>query len=243
MGLISIDSVLIFEKDRSGWKQVWRIADHIDDRTEGAYTEVNARSYGFFGDEVELADEDTLVISANGVYRMGAVFLFEKKGDVWNRTLEISKNDGGVGFLNIAVEEESNREDFGSAVALSGNILAVGMSAYGDYVDSAAEKSHGNRGAVYIFEKKNGSWEQVLKISDDSDDLKVSLDPEDNFGSSVALFGNVLAVGASGEGEASADNFFGGYVKLNRGAVYLFERDRRGKWSQVFKISDMKDAE
>lgn len=244
-GIPAIDSVLIFKKDESDWKEVWRIASHVDDKTEGAYTEVDTESYAGFGEAVAL-DEGVLVVGSGrwGSTAGNKVLLFEKIDTVWDKTLEISKNDGGNGFLPVDIGKEFNGSDFGSAVALSGDILAVGMSSYGDYVDSAVEKSHGDYGAVYLFEKKGGNWKRVLKIShDDSSDLKVNLSPEDHFGFSVALFGNILAVGVPGEGEEPAGNWFGGYRKLSRGATYLFEKGEQGKWSQVLKISDKRDTE
>ena len=240
----SISSVLVFEKDATGWQKKYRIATHIDDPTDGPYTHIDVDPYEF-GDATALS-ENLLAIGTPdvGQSRTGAVFLFEKEhSDLWKQVLEISKNDGGEGNLHIPIPEEMNRSNFGSAVALSkdGSVLVVGMPDYKDYTTDPI-RSHGNNGLVYIFEKKEGAWEQTVKISHDSDDLRIPLDPEDRFGSSVALFESTLVIGAPGDGEVPA-SVFGGCEKMNRGAVYIFEKDIEGVWSQTLKITDARDKE
>ena len=236
-----INSVLLFEKGVEGWKQTYRIASHIDDTTEHAYIDVDDEPW-HFGSATAL-QKNTLAVGNDVTPGTGpgSVFLFEKKGDVWKQSLKISNDDGGPGLLPVAIQNEENVVKFGGAVALSGNILAVGMPGYGDYTYTP-EESHGNRGAVYLFERGVGGWKQVARIAHDSDTVPISLDPGDMFGASVALSGNLLAVGAPGDGEVAAGNYFGGCKKVSRGAVYLFKRGGRGRWSQVLKISDERDA-
>jgi hypothetical protein len=81
---------------------------------------------------------------------------------------------------------------FGAAVALSGEIAVVGATGDDDGGDRA--------GAVYVFgyNANNDTWEQVEKLlaSDASADAR--------FGSSVAVDGEVLAVGAALDGEYGA---------------------------------------
>src|SRR5690606_20389410 len=88
-------------------------------------------------------------------------------------------------------------------------------------VDSdQADNSASSSGAVYVFKRTGVVWEQeaYLKASNTGAD--------DNFGSSVSLSGDALAVGAFGEDSAATgvggdqlDNSASG-----SGAVYVFKR-------------------
>ena len=112
-------------------------------------------------------------------------------------------------------------------MALAGNVLAVG--AYQD--DDGGTAS--NRGAVYIFvdsdNDKSWSDETPTKISDTL--TTFSLDNNDQFGISVALVGNILAVGADLDDDGGSES----------GAVYIFvDSDNDKNWAEEtpIKISD-----
>ena len=164
------------------------------------------------------ADGNTLAVGASGVNtERGAVYLFEKSNGVWSQSLEISKNDGSTGKLNISLDEYSG---FGTSVDLSadGTLLAVG-----------AANSDSLRDAVHIFEKSGGIWSRVLEISDNdggAGKLDVSVGNRDLFGASVAFNGDgtILAVGSSRKDS-------------RKGGAYLFEK-YHGVWSQSLEISD-----
>lgn len=94
--------------------------------------------------------------------------------------------------LNAADGNASDR--FGSAVAIAGNTIVVGAS---DKEQGALNQA----GAVYLFDASTGA--QTAKLS--AADATASA----FFGQSVAISGNVIAVGARG-------------VSGNTGAVYLF---------------------
>ena len=68
--------------------------------------------------------------------------------------------------------------NFGGAVDISGNIVAVG-----------AWQENNFDGAVYLFDRTTG--EQIARLVPDSGI------GEDLFGSSVAMYGNILIVGAN----------------------------------------------
>ena len=109
-------------------------------------------------------------------------------------------------------------EKFGSAIAVSGNILAVG--AYGNS-DGASDA-----GAVYTLtdHDSDGDWTDsgttVKKLSTTIGTH--TLDQSDYFGRSVAFSGNILAVGANGDSDGA----------LFAGAVYLLtDHDSDGDWT------------
>jgi hypothetical protein len=76
---------------------------------------------------------------------------------------------------------------FGGAVAVSGDTLAVGTASYVDPGRPFA------RGAVWVFTRAGASWTLQHKIEN-------PLQVNDSFGISVALAGDVLVVGAPGDG-------------------------------------------
>jgi len=92
---------------------------------------------------------------------------------------------------------------FGYSVALAGDTLAVGVPSE----DSAS-------GAVYVFTRINGVWSQQAYVK--------ASNPGgfDLFGSSIALAGDTLAVGAFGE--ASANGNQTDNSAPDSGAAYVF---------------------
>ncbi|HCU25344.1 MAG TPA: integrin [Deltaproteobacteria bacterium] len=152
----------------------------------------------------------------NSLSSSGAVYIFERSGNEWIKTA----------YLKASNLEEN--DFFGGSVSLSGNTLAVGAPSEDssdplDKNDNNASKS----GAVYIFERDgNGAWSETayLKAS--------NLDNDDLFGGSISLSGNTLAVGATGEDSGDPNNPMDNNA-LRSGAVYVFERDNNGAWSET----------
>lgn len=123
-------------------------------------------------------------------------------------------------------------DHFGFSIAMSGDTLVVGAL----HEDSNASGVNGNQannsavesGAAYVFIRNGaGTWSQqaYLKAS--------NTEAWDNFGYSVAISGDTLVVGATGEASnatgvngSQADN-----SAPNAGAVYVFTRSGT-TWSQ-----------
>jgi hypothetical protein len=106
--------------------------------------------------------------------------------------------------------------EFGRTAALYRDLAAVGAPYEEDFVNGL--------GAVYVFQANRGgsnNWGQVKRIKMPGPDAPY-------LGWSLALWGDVLAVGAVGDDEGALDS----------GAVYLFERDRGGadNWGLVKKV-------
>ncbi len=142
---------------------------------------------------------------------------------------------GGTTWTQQAYLKASNTEAydyFGYAVAISGDTLVV--SAYGE--DSTATGVNGNQaddnantaGAAYVFVRSDTTWSQqaYLKAS--------NTDPYDEFGDSLAVSGDTLVVGASGE-DSTATGVNGNQADDTAdaaGAAYVFTRSG-GTWSQA----------
>ena len=161
----------------------------------------------------------------------GAVYVFTRTGSTWNQSAYIKASNTGA------------NDEFGSAVALSGNTLAVGTKDEDSHstgvnpsttsaggANPQADNAATDSGAVYVFTRSgtdNTTWTQqaYIKASNTGGD--------DQFGDSIALSGDILAVSATGE-----DNGTGTYgdqsdnTLINSGAVYIFTRSAAGTWSQ-----------
>jgi len=188
----------------------------------------NANTNDLFGAAVALSG-DTLVVGAagegssanggeadNSAPGAGAVYVFTRNNGVWTQQQP---------YLKASNADPNDR--FGSSVALSGDTLVVGAvgegsSAAGGVNDNSAP----NTGAVYVFTRNNGVWTQQQPY------LKASnADPNDKFGSSLALSGDTLVVGAVGEG-SSANGGSGDNSAPAAGAAYVFVRNNNGVWLQ-----------
>ena len=140
----------------------------------------------------------------------------------------------------LKASNTSAGDNFGSAVAISGNTLVVGARAAGsdpNDVDSYQSNHSGinnqkdnfgeGSGAVYVFTRSGSNWSQqaILTAS--------NADPGDAFGQSVAISGDTLVVSA--EREASSATGVNGDQNDNSvsgsGAVYVFVREGTN-WSQ-----------
>jgi hypothetical protein len=140
----------------------------------------------------------------------GAAYLFESTAGDFTQ----------VAYLKASNADSGTDSQFGNAVALSGDTMAVGAwressgatGVGGDQSDTSQPAS----GAVYVFEANAAAWSQTAYV-------KASNAAQgDNFGAAVALDGDLLAVGAPGEDSAEQDS----------GAVYVFARDAGGSWTQ-----------
>lgn len=161
--------------------------------------------------------------------KSGAVFIFDRDANgEWSQSAYLKASNTGTS------------DQFGWSVSLSGDDLAVGANqeygsstgVNGDQSDNGANDS----GAVYLFRRSTGGdWSQT-------DYLKASnTESNDLFGHSVAISGDLLAVGATGE-DSDATGVGGDQTNNNlrgTGAVYVFQRDESGDWSQAAYVKSI----
>ena len=106
-----------------------------------------------------------------------------------------------------------DNDKFGYSVAVDGDIAVVGAYRDGEKGDEA--------GAAYVFTRSGGVvWDEGVKLTA-SDGA-----PYDNFGISVAVDGETIVIGASGDDDNGADS----------GSVYVFTK-ASGVWSQAAKLT------
>ena len=147
----------------------------------------------------------------NSLFEAGAVYVFNRSGATWTQQA----------YIKASNSDPSDR--FGSSVSIQGSSLLVGAafenSAATGVDGNQADNSKSSAGAAYLFSRMNGNWTQAsyLKAS--------NTDAADDFGTTVSLAGNELAVAAPGE--ASNTTGIGGSQNDNSqarsGAVYGFE--------------------
>ena len=156
----------------------------------------------------------------------GAAYVFFRAGGTfgsWSQQAYLKASNTGV------------FDEFGYSVAISGDLIVVGApgesssatGVNGNQSDNSAEGS----GAAYTFGRGSiGTWSPI-------DYLKASnTGVEDGFGSSVAIDGATLVVGAPGE-NSNATGINGNQADnsaVDSGAVYVFKRENInfGHWSQ-----------
>ena len=174
-----------------------------------------------FGQSVALS-EDTLAVGSpwGGGHQQGTVTIFTRANG-WRQSATLIASNGDLA------------DRFGQSVAIDGDTLAVGAtgeSSNGVGVDSVAQLNNSahDSGAVYVFHRAGGLWVQQAYVK--ASNPYVS----DWFGSSVALSGDTLAVGAYWEdsnGVGVNPNAQSGNSRTDSGAVYVFQRTG-GLWVQ-----------
>jgi hypothetical protein len=194
----------------------------------------NTGSRDNFGQQVAISG-DTIVIGAmyesssasgvdgdetnDGAHYSGAAYVFVRNGGVWSQQAYLKASN--------TFEEQH----FGASVAISGDTVVIGAPAE----SSAAagidgnQAGHGNldSGAAYVFVRVDGTWSQEAYVK--ASNAREAAE----FGASVAIDGDTMVVGATGE--ASAVPGWTATPELpeppRTGAAYVFVR-AAGAWSE-----------
>ena len=205
--------------------------------TQQAYLKAsNTDDLDNFGNSVAISG-DTLVVgvpredsnatgvngdqSDNSASRAGAAYVFVRTGSTWSQQAYLkASNTGGV-------------DEFGFSVAVAGDTVVVSAR----FEDSNATGVDGgqsnnsaiNSGAVYVFVRTGSTWSQQAYLK------ARNTGGTDEFGSSVAVVGDTVVIGArfedsnaTGVDGDQSDNSAG-----DAGAAYVFTRDGAGNWSQL----------
>ena len=198
----------VFTKPNEGWT----------DTSEAAkLTAPDGSMDGKFGHSVAVSG-DTVVVGAyladgdDNEEDFGKAYVFIKPSGGWTETsdsVELMAPDGAKG------------REFGWSVALSGDTLVVGAPYTGEFIDreiyreeDAAEVKTPYLGSAYVYTKSDSGWE------DASGPAKLTASngiPWTQFGWSVSVSGDTVAVGAPGVRWSLSD----------RGA-YVFTRPSEG---------------
>jgi hypothetical protein len=221
-GPFASGAAYVLIRDESGWSE------------QAILTASNAGSQDGFTNAISISG-DTLVVGApfedsaatgidgdeldNAAENAGAAYVYVRDGSSWTQQA----------YLKASNTEAFDQ--FGTAVAISGDTLVVSASSeWGGVAGVDGDQSDNSvpgAGAVYVFVRDGNTWTQQAY-------LKASFpDQSDFFGSAVALSGDTLLVGAywesSGSPGVNGDEL--DESEFQAGAAYVFVRDGT-TWSQ-----------
>ena len=141
----------------------------------------------------------------------GSAYIFQKSGANWIQMQKIVASDG------------DSDDNFGTSVAISGDYAVVG--AVYDNENATGTGALGDAGSAYVFKRTGASWAQEQKI------VASDRQMQDYFGSSVAISGDYVVVGALLQDYNASTTAF----QQDAGAAYIFKRTLT-TWSQEQKI-------
>ena len=128
----------------------------------------------------------------------GAAYIFTLIDEEWIFTQKLTAPDGAAG------------DNYGFSVAI-----------YGEQAIVSAVWDSEKRGSAYVYILLDGVWTIEGKFTAQGGN------PDDQFGWSVSIYNNTIAVGAF------ADDASG----LDSGSVYVFMKDARGVWRQQARLT------
>ena len=182
----------------------------------------NAGANHYFGWSVAIST-NTLVVGAYGeassstgvnstpngsAAGAGAAYVFTRSGTTWSQQAYLKASNPGA------------NDAFGTSVAVDGDTVVVGAwqedsSTMG--VNGTPNELASNAGAAYVFTRSGSTWSQqsFLKAG--------NFGANDGFGYSVAVSGDTVAVGASGEDSSTTGlNSTPNEGATDAGAAYIF---------------------
>jgi|JI6StandDraft_1071083.scaffolds.fasta_scaffold00569_9 hypothetical protein len=159
----------------------------------------------------------------DGTYASGAAYVFTRSGSTWSQQ---------------AYLKASNTESwdlFGASLAISGDTVVVGANGE-DSISTGVNGDDSNNykdeaGAAYVFIRSGSTWSQQAYLK--ASNTVTSIDYGDQFGSSVAISGDTVVVGAPSEDSAATgvNGDDSNDSTVSSGAAYVFTRSG-STWSQ-----------
>ena len=181
-------------------------------QTEIKLTAADATVSALFGFSVSV-DGNTAIVGA---------YLDDEGGGASGAAYIFSRNSGGAnnwGQVKKLIASDSAEADlFAESVSVDGDTAIVGSRFHDDVASDT--------GSAYIFSRNSGgtdNWGEVKKLS--ASDAAAN----DNFGTSVAVDGDIAIVGARNDDDAGSAS----------GSAYIFSRNQGGadNWGQVKKLT------
>jgi ferredoxin len=155
-------------------------------------------AFDFFGSAVAV-DGDTIVVGApQGGGDSGKAYVFQRSGGIWMEQAKL-----------VADDPLRRLVGFGTAVAMVPDHIVVGAP----YTEVSLQST----GSCYVFRRVGSAWQQEAALAPAVDVL------QDRFGSSVAISGDLIGVGAS-------------EYLIGPGAAYTFRHDGSA-WQEEAKLA------
>jgi hypothetical protein len=189
-GTTGAGAAYVFVKPLGGWTNMTQTAK---------LTASDKAASDLFGSSVAI-NGGVVVVGApyaapGGTKKAGAAYIFVKPVGGWADMTQTAK---------LTASDKASFYYFGSSVAISGGVVVIG--AY--YAEAGGTTA---AGAAYVFVKPVGGWGDITQTAKLTAKDKVVFD---YFGSSVAISGNVVVVGAHYADPGGLEN---------AGAAYMFE--------------------
>ena len=173
-------------------------------------TASDATSGDNFGSSVALSGDSALIGAIGDDTAAGedagSAYVFARIGTIWSEQAKLIASDGAA------------QDQFGSAVAISGNTVVVTALRNDTPVENA--------GSAYVFVRSGTTWSEQAKLTASDADFS------DFFGRSVALSGDTTVVGAVGDDSLAGENAGSAYVFVRSGTT----------WSQQAKLTASDEA-
>ena len=197
-----IAGALLYGRDYSGAAYVFNWNGSTWSQ-ESKLTASDAVASDVFGVAVDIEGDEAVVGSnqanVDSKSDAGATYVFNRTDTTWIQTTKLTASDGSAG------------DRFGTSVAISGKVIAVGAP-YSTYASTS------QAGKVYLYQNSGSTWSSngTLTVSDAA--------TGDYFGYSLSLNGNFMMVGA-----------YGDYVPVY-GSAYGYEYDG-SRWNEIAHLT------
>jgi hypothetical protein len=205
---INSGAVYVFQRTDGVWSQVAELFSPFPSQNSFFGNATGSGGIGISGNMIAVADEGTGDFNpVTGAFVGTAVDIFTRTNGVWSFTTQLLVPADGFFFP--------------TSLAFGGNTVAVGSS----FSDSPTTSQ---AGAVYVFRFSEGNWSGPVTLA------AADGTPFAQFGSSVSVSGNAIAVGAiTGQGVTGLS-----------GNAYVFTNDE-GVWRQRAELiaSDGQDSD
>ncbi|HXJ59498.1 MAG TPA: FG-GAP repeat protein [Verrucomicrobiae bacterium] len=149
----------------------------------------------------------------NSAKDAGAAYVFVRNGTNWTQQAYLKASNPGL------------EDYFGKSVAISGDVVVIGAE--------NERSSRVNSGAAYIFVREGTNWSQQAHLKAPKPATRVHM----AFGTSVAISGEIVVVGAVGEasGTSGINGDQNNTNAPNSGAAYVFVRNGTN-WNQQYYL-------
>ena len=184
------------------WEQTKKLTPRDGDAAQWGHY------YANFGTSVAVSGDTIVVGKPRGDY--GGMYSDSIQAYVYRR--DDSSSDWEFSTLLEASDGSYTNDYFGQSVAVSGGVICVGAP----YNDDRGS----NSGSAYVFELTGTNWTETAKL------VPSDLNRDDQFGYSVAVFGEIIVVGAPyGDDDRGQ----------NAGSAYVFGKIGT-TWTQLTKL-------
>ncbi|WP_057830374.1 LruC domain-containing protein [Colwellia sp. TT2012] len=165
------------------------------------FTPASSFKSAHFGSALRLSGEYLIIgDDDHGRTHEGSAYIYRREDGIWS--LQASLKGGDI----------TKSASFATSVAISNNHAVLGAKLENDPLIKKNKKS----GAVYVYKRTGKLWSNQAKL------IANDAAQGDNFGSSVAISGDYLIIGAENKNNA-------------RGSTYLFQNINE-VWTEVFNF-------